>query len=178
MKLPLRIFVVGLLAGLPTISRAQLVNFNYHLDGLQSHTNAPGTGAGTATLDLQSLLLHVDLSFTGLLAPATAAHIHNGALGVNGPVIIPFVGFPNTTSGTFSFSTVITAVQADLMLANHTYVNVHTSVFPGGEIRGQVISAIPEPGTLGLLATAALAALAGWRAFSRRRMRPGLAQPA
>ena len=83
----------------------------------------------------------------------TAAHIHTGASGANGPVRVTF--FPNNlhpqrlsvtektilADGTFTSSDVSGISYADLLAAirNGTaYVNVHTTTFPGGEIRGQL----------------------------------------
>ena len=81
-----------------------------------------------------------------------AAHIHTGASGANGPVRVTFFNVaqssPLTVSdkhvlaeGTFTASNVSGISFADLLTAirNGTaYVNVHTTQFPGGEIRGQL----------------------------------------
>ena len=92
--------------------------------------------------------------------PAAAAHIHSCAgPGVNAGVAVPFTGFPNTTSGTYSntfdltqssvytaaFETANggTAVGAESALvtalfAGLTYAKIHDAQFPDGEIRGQL----------------------------------------
>jgi hypothetical protein len=83
---------------------------------------------------------------------ATASHIHDGAAGVSGPVIVSFVAqtpsatIATITGGPFAFPS---ANVADL-LAGKTYFNIHDSVYPGGEIRGQLVPA-PEPSTFALL---------------------------
>jgi hypothetical protein len=131
----------------------------------------PATGSGT--VDLTGNLLTVSLSFSGLTTPNGAAHIHCcSAVGVNAAVAIDFVdagGFPvGTTSGTYSkvfdlglISTYttgfVTANGGTLasaraafitgLFGGRTYFNIHTTQFPGGEIRGQ----IPEPATVALL---------------------------
>src|SRR5262249_13115596 len=64
----------------------------------------------------------------------TAAHIHLGAVGDPGPIIIPLLGGPTNWSGT----TPLTAEQKAQLKAGQLYVNVHTLVNPGGEIRGQI----------------------------------------
>lgn len=76
----------------------------------------------------------------------TMAHIHQGAAGVNGPVIAPiFMGLglfdqANPVSGTVPVNTLLVLN----MLGGDYYVNVHTTDFPAGEIRGQIESYAPE----------------------------------
>ncbi len=82
--------------------------------------------------------------FSGLTAPASAAHFHAPAPpGVIAPVIIPFPGFPSATTGTYFNSNVITDVQETWLLSNLFYANIHNPLFPGGEIRAQIIPNIP-----------------------------------
>jgi CHRD domain-containing protein len=70
-----------------------------------------------------------------------AAHIHAGIPGQNGPVIVPlFSGGPVNdinVRGEITDSVEVAAVLA-LFQADSAYVNVHTTAFQGGEIRGQV----------------------------------------
>lgn len=53
-------------------------------------------------------------------------------------VLIPFAGVPAATSGSFSGSALLTPQQLLDMISGLTYANIHTTVNPGGEIRGQV----------------------------------------
>jgi hypothetical protein len=66
----------------------------------------------------------------------TAAHIHDGAAGVNGPVIIKLdrtaTGFAVPAGAKF------TDEQLAKVKAGNTYINVHSEAFPPGEIRGQL----------------------------------------
>jgi len=68
---------------------------------------------------------------------ATAAHVHQGAAGQNGPVIVTL----EKTSGdvwTVPQGTALTAAQYDAYQAGQLYVNVHTDANKGGEIRAQI----------------------------------------
>ena len=71
---------------------------------------------------------------------ATMAHIHEASKGVNGPVIAPFV-----KSGENTFSPApgakLTDAQYASYLAGKLYLNVHSSAYPGGEIRLQLAPA-------------------------------------
>lgn len=68
---------------------------------------------------------------------ATAAHIHEGAVGVNAPVIIPLTQGPPGT-WTVPPNTQFTISQLDSFNAGNLYVNVHSAANPGGEIRAQI----------------------------------------
>jgi hypothetical protein len=95
------------------------------------------------------------ITYSGLAAGPSGAHIHVGAAGVNGGVVVPFSGRPTTPAGTFSGTftaadvaagtaggVTITAGSLDSLLtamrAGNTYTNLHTpGAYAGGEIRGQ-----------------------------------------
>lgn len=68
-------------------------------------------------------------------------HIHKGAAGVSGPVVIPFEALPSgATDQQFSFtSPPLTAEQEAELKAGDYYVNIHSNANPGGELRGQLI---------------------------------------
>lgn len=121
----------------------QAINIITALSGAQEVPAVATAGTGTATLsvDLNTGALSGTLTFTGLTSNATAAHIHQAAAGVNGPVIIPLSGGAGGTSGiwTVPAGTVLTATQLDALKTNGLYVNVHTTNNPGGEIRGQIL---------------------------------------
>jgi len=119
--------------------------------------NSPATGFGTVVLNNTEDQITVNLSWTGLTAPATASHIHGPAApGVNAGVVFPFSGVPAVTSGAIpeQVFTMPAARLADFK-AGLYYFNIHTSNYPGGEIRGQ-IRLVPEPATMSMLALGAL----------------------
>lgn len=111
------------------------------LDGLQEvPANAsPGSGSGIFALDGANMLQY-NVVFSGLVAPETAAHIHGPApAGVNAAVIFTFAaGSPKI--GAFG---PLTAAQISDLNAGLWYVNIHSSTYPGGEIRGQILAAVP-----------------------------------
>lgn len=92
-------------------------------------------GMGTATLTLNAFqdlaLYHIE--FSGLSAAETAAHFHHAPPGSNGSVVL---GLPLGTPKDGAW--IITAAQVGWLLAGEIYVNVHTTAFPGGEIRGDL----------------------------------------
>ena len=94
-------------------------------------------GKGTFTGDITGRKLKLTLKFSGLTGPAAAAHIHMGAKGVSGPVVVPLCGpCKSPLSKTVSLSaSVITAIKK-----GKAYVNVHTAKYPAGEIRGQLVT--------------------------------------
>ncbi|HLH21791.1 MAG TPA: CHRD domain-containing protein [Chloroflexota bacterium] len=101
--------------------------------------SGPGNGSGTAsvTVDPNASTVCYDVT-VDLQPPATAAHIHRGEAGANGPIVVPFDAPTNgSTSG--CVQGVDPAIISDI-LANPAgfYVNVHNADFPGGAIRGQL----------------------------------------
>jgi hypothetical protein len=70
------------------------------------------------------------------LVNVTAAHFHQGAVGIAGPVVVPLNGSNGTYGGV---SGRLTAAQVAAWQATGFYANIHTSAFPNGEIRGQMI---------------------------------------
>jgi hypothetical protein len=153
-----KLLLLLLAIALPQLSWAQLVLFETHLSGSQENppNASPATGFGTASLDLSTNFFVFNDTWSGLSAPATASHIHAPApLGTNAPVIIPFTsayGFVvGSTSGSVNYSGTLTSLQASELLGGLFYVNVHSTQFPGGEIRGQILATpVPESSTYAL----------------------------
>ena len=106
-----------------------------------------GTGTFTATLKVVSATkasLTWKLTFAHLTGPALAAHVHLGAPGKAGKVVVPLCGPCRSGRGA---TTSVTAVAAAAMIAGKAYVNVHTKANPNGEIRGTVKAASAGGGT-------------------------------
>lgn len=116
--------------------------------GASVTTTTAGTAGGTVTGEI-GIRWRLDVEN---INDVTAAHIHVGAEGENGPVMIPlFTGPPKEGefSGTLAEGTLTEAdlnniegrtaeEVAELIRTGRTYVNVHTAENPDGEIRGQI----------------------------------------
>jgi hypothetical protein len=152
---------------------------------------SPGTSL--VTIDIGSSNLMIDMPFRDLTGTATAAHIHcctADAFTGASAVAMPFTDFPTGVhAGSYSMAipldeetsydpeflkanggTVTGAASAlvDGINANEAYVNIHTSEYPGGEIRGFIVAApVPEPAEWGLMA----GGLAGLLWMGRRKRR-------
>lgn len=135
---------IGLLAlamfAAAQVAPAALVPLSATLDGLQeTPPNAsPGTGSAVMTLDTVANTLTMTLNFSGLLGTQSNCHVHGpGGFGVPAGVLVPL------PLGTFSNQVfAITDTIEGHILAGLTYINVHSTVFPGGEIRGQILQTV------------------------------------
>jgi CHRD domain len=97
-----------------------------------------GSGMATITVNLGQEEVGWEIEASGIDLPATAAHIHVGDAGENGPVVVT-LSAPDASG----FSSGCTTVDRDLALdilknSENYYVNVHNRDFPGGAIRGQL----------------------------------------
>lgn len=153
---------------------------------------SPGTGNATVTIDDVLNTMHVQVTFFGLTSGTTASHIHAAtAAPFTGTAIVAtttptFPGFPlGVTSGTYDNifdlltgstynSAFVTAhggtaagardALLGAMASGEAYLNIHTTQFPGGEIRGFLV-AVPEPASWAMM----LIGLCGVGMLVRRR---------
>ena len=93
----------------------------------------PGTGSGTIRVEDDGT---VSGSITTKDVAGTMAHIHRGAKGTNGPVIVPLD--KNGDTYTVPAGRKLTPEQIKDLKAGNLYVNVHTAKNKGGEVRGQL----------------------------------------
>lgn len=95
---------------------------------------SPGAGSGMFAVSADNTIAG-SVSTTGLAG--TSAHIHEGAPGKNGPVIIPLTKGANDTY-TVPAGTKLSENQVTALKAGNLYVNVHTAANQGGEVRAQL----------------------------------------
>jgi hypothetical protein len=135
-------------------------------DEVPQTLSTTGSGRFKATLDRASGSLSYELSFGGLEGNVTMAHLHLGRRGLNGGIMVwlcqtatnpdpagaagsPTCPAAGTASGTIQSNHVIGPTGQGIaagefaeliaaLRAGAVYVNVHSSKYPGGEIRGQV----------------------------------------
>ena len=144
-----KLFAAALVVGtFATPASAVTYQLMTTLDGAQAGTTSTATGSGTLSYDDLSNLLSWNIGFSSLMGAESVAHFHGPAApGVNAGIQISLpLGSPKVGSATLS-----TLQETDL-LANLWYVNIHSRIAPGGEIRGQLlVSAVPEPATYAML---------------------------
>ena len=168
-----------LFVGIAPSANATIINFIADLSGPnESPPNvSPGVGFADIHFDTVANTMHVQVSFSGLVAPNSASHIHcctalpgAGTAGV-ATAVPTFTGFPTgVTSGTYdhtfdmldllSYNPAFVSANAGSaasaeavllagMISGNAYLNIHSTTFPRGEIRGFLL--VPEPASLGLL---------------------------
>jgi hypothetical protein len=114
----------------------QIVPFQSLISGAQETppTGSPEMGFGLLSYNTTNNTLSFNISIQSLASGEIAAHLHQGAPGVPGPIIAP-LPLGNSINGTLA----IPLNQVGNVLSGNTYVNFHSNAFPNGEIRGQVI---------------------------------------
>jgi CHRD domain len=133
---PTSFAVHALLAACAALFAGAATAADLKLTGDQEVPANTSTAVGTGTISVAA-----DGSVSGSVTAPTlqvmAAHIHVGAAGVNGPVIIPLTGGPG---GVWSVpaGAKLTAEQMESYKAGNLYVNIHTAEHKGGEIRTQL----------------------------------------
>jgi hypothetical protein len=106
----------------------------------EQHDPADADGTGTATLRLRAGQARVcyQLTAANVTLPATGAHIHFGTVDRAGAVVVPLTAPGASGSAAGCAATTRSVVGALMKNGTSYYVNVHTTDFPNGAIRGQV----------------------------------------
>ena len=120
--------------------RGQIVDLVATLNGAQEvpAVGTPASGVGLFQIDTVNDRLSYHIVYAGLVGAETAAHIHGLAMHTgNAGVLTPLpAGSPKI--GVYNYPAAI----EDSIYNGETYVNIHSNVFAGGEIRGQIVSTV------------------------------------
>lgn len=113
------------------------------LHGNQEVPAKSGSGVGSMDIDYNqsTRTLHYSVIWSSLSGPVTGFHIHGSAgRGANAGILQNFSGYPTTASGQYRGSVLIDGVvfKEEDLFAGKYYINIHTQLNPGGEIRGQI----------------------------------------
>jgi Cu/Zn superoxide dismutase len=125
--------------------RGQINHFAMYMDGGQENpaVATSGSGWGTFNIDTCNKQLHYYIVVDVLDHPETAAHIHGLALPSQNAGVLFDLGTGSPKVGTWDYPPNL----EESILNGMTYVNVHSSVFPAGEIRGQISrTLVPQDG--------------------------------
>ena len=113
--------------------------FTAYLSGASEVPGVPTAGTGIGTISVEGSNFNYHISFSGLTSPAIAAHLHGPAdANTNANVLLPLNG-ASGTSGTLAGTQVLTPDELADIINGVSYVNIHTTINQGGEIRGQVV---------------------------------------
>ena len=136
-KLIILLIVLSSVIILPVVpAHATTSNFQAVINGASEvdPTTSTATGFGSFSYDDTTNQLTYDISFSGLSSTETGAHIHQAPVGIDGPVIFTLpAGSPKNGA------VMLSASQETSLFAGELYVNIHSTNFPGGEIRGQIL---------------------------------------
>jgi hypothetical protein len=121
--------------------------FTFSIDGSQETpaTSSSAAGAGIASIDRDADNLHFRMIVSGLSGPVVSAHFHNAVAGQPGLVIFdltPYFSLTGTDDGAFNYwmrTAGFDSSKVYLFLNDQVYVNLHTALYPNGEVRGQVL---------------------------------------
>ena len=120
-----------------------VTTFKAHLTGSQevAPVETMATGEAIFKLSKDGTMLSYKVIVANI-ENVTASHIHMAPVGVNGGVVVPlYIGglIEGKTNGILAEGVVpIDQSLVDVMMAGNTYINVHTTAHPGGELRGQI----------------------------------------
>ena len=136
------IALASLSINLTSITPAMAVTYSLvtSINGAQAGSPSTGTGSGTLSFDDVTNNLNWNINFQGLIGTETAAHFHGpAAAGSNAGIQIAL-----PLGSSIVGSAVLTNTQETQLLGGLWYVNIHSSLYGGGEIRGQLLP-VPEP---------------------------------
>ena len=137
----LQIMIVLALLALTSIAAGGGRPFTTALTGA-AEVPGPGDpdGSGTASLSLNPGQEEVcfELLVSDIALPATGAHIHVGTADVAGPVVVPLTAPDESGTSSGCVSADRELIKSIIQNPEEYYVNVHSTEFPAGAVRGQL----------------------------------------
>ena len=128
----------------PAFSASPACHAVAKMDGSQETppNGSPGTGTADFVGNMNTNTIDYTYTYDNLVGMGTAAHIHVAPPGTPGPIVVP-LNSPSGQSGQVSGTASVDPVLLADICANPSayYINVHTDLYPGGEIRGQLVGA-------------------------------------
>ncbi len=109
------------------------------------------TGEGSFSVDTSTGAISGSVTVSGTTGTPTAAHIHMGAVGEAGPVVVGLEGSEDGTVWSTPADAALDAAGIADFEAGNLYINVHTEANAPGELRAQLVdngNALPAPGSL------------------------------
>lgn len=118
----------------------ELQSYEVELEGAQEvpMVDTDQSAMATVTINETDMTVTAEMDLSSVTG-VTAAHIHEGEVGINGPIAIGFSDSDENGVWTIEGED-ITQAQHDALLAGGLYVNVHTDSYPDGELRGQILT--------------------------------------
>ena len=144
--IPRLVWFAGALTALVVSASAQIVEFRATINAAQETPASTSAATGSAIMiyDVSANTFDMVISINNFTSTLSASHIHEGAVGVAGPVVTNFGGEAvytrNGSTLTATFRGVAHGGAKLTLLQNGAYVNFHSPAFPGGEVRGQLIA--------------------------------------
>lgn len=159
MRLLKRMVLATLIGVLAVPASAATIDLFASIDGSQEvpANSSPATGTGVMTYDDITNLLSWTITYSGFVNTPTVSHFHGPApVGVNAGVEVDIVANSggSIASPMIGSATITEAQEVDLLM-ELWYINIHSDVIPGGEIRGQV-AVVPIPAAMWLFGSGLL----------------------
>lgn len=121
------------------VTNARILTATVTGDGETTPVDSDGVGVVTVTIDVRKRVLCYDVSITGM--DPVAIHIHEGAAGVDGGVVVDFSAFGDPIAAQSEGCTRTPRKKLLRAIKDNPrayYINVHSAAYPGGELRGQL----------------------------------------